>query len=96
MIDEAFMPLSRMIAEMLSFQGDFVDDEAGVRMHITACELELPVELSIGRDAQGGLQIGSTPPLYHVDTTIRPSFHQVRLVAVRGEPSDATEDSDGG
>ena len=81
MIDEAFMPFRKIIERMLSFGGEIVDDEMGVHSYIYACEIESPVELDVVRDENGALQIGSTPPLYYVDTSIRPSFHRLRFIA---------------
>lgn len=87
-MDEAFMPFQQIIERMLSFGGEFVDDEAGVRSYIYECEIESPVELDVVRDEQGALRIGSTPPLYYVDTSIRPSFHRLRFTAQLSEASD--------
>jgi hypothetical protein len=87
MIDEAFMPFHKIIERMLSFGGEIIDDEMGVHSFIYKCEIESPVELDIGRDENGTMQIGSTPPLYYVDTSIRPSFHRVRFTAHLPEDS---------
>jgi hypothetical protein len=87
-MDEAFMPFRQIIEEMLSFRGEFVDEEAGVRSYITDYEIELPVELDISRDEDGTLRIGSTPPLYYVDTAIRPSFHHVKFTVQIAEDAD--------
>jgi hypothetical protein len=88
MIDESFMPFQQIIERMLAFGGEIVDDERGVRSYIYECEIESPVELDVVRDEQGTLHIGSTPPLYYVDTSIRPSFHRLRFTAQLSEGSD--------
>jgi hypothetical protein len=88
MMDEAFLPLARMIEEMASFQGEFVDAEAGVRTYVRAFEIELPVEFDVTRDGAGGLRLGTTPPLYRVDTTFRPWYHHVRFTAELEEAAD--------
>jgi len=88
-MDEAFLPFRQIIEEMLTFRGEFIDEEAGVRTYITDYEIESPVELDVSRDADGTLRIGSTPPLYYVNTSIRPSFHRLRFTA------QITEDADG-
>lgn len=88
MIDEAFMPFQQIITRMLSFGGEFVDDEAGVHSYIYEYEIESPVELDIVRNEDGRLQIGSTPPLYYVDTSFRPSFHKLRFRADLSQVSD--------
>ena len=79
-MDEAFVPLDRIIAGMLAFP-EFVDDDAGVRTYVHHCEIESPVELDIHVDERGVVQIGSAPPLYYVDTSFRPSFHRVSFKA---------------
>ena len=88
MIDEAFMPFQQIIEKMLAFGGEFVDEEAGVRSYIYKCEIESPVELNVVRDEQGALHIGSTPPLYYVDTSFRPSFHRLKFTADISRGSD--------
>jgi hypothetical protein len=85
-MDEAFVPLNRIIAGMLAFP-EFVDDEAGLRTYVHRCEIESPVELDIHVDEAGVVQIGSTPPLYYVDTSYRPSFHHVTFMAELAEAS---------
>lgn len=80
-MDEAFMPFQQIVERMLSFGGEIVDEEAGVRSYVYECEIESPVELNVVRDEEGALRIGSTPPLYYVDTSIRPSFHRLRFTA---------------
>lgn len=90
-MDDAFLPLHRMIAEMGSFPAEILDEEAGVRSHIHTFEIETPIELDVFRDDDGALRIGSTPPLYRVDTSFLPSFHNVRFTAKL-----SSEEQDGG
>ena len=90
MIDEVFLPLREIVARMLAFDGVCADDGAGVRSQVVECSIDTPVELDVARDAAGNLQIGTIPPLYRVDTSIRPTFHRLRFTAVR------TEDTHGG
>jgi hypothetical protein len=80
-MDEAFMPFQQIVERMLAFSGEIVDEEMGVRSYVYECEIESPVELNVVRDEQGELHIGSTPPIYYVDTSIRPSFHRLRFTA---------------
>jgi hypothetical protein len=88
MLDEAFMPFQQIIERMLDFGGDLVDEEAGVHSYIYECEIDSPVELNVVRDEEGALRIGTTPPLYYVDTSIRPSFHRLRFTAHISQDSD--------
>ena len=79
-MDEAFVPLHRIIAG-LEPAGDIRDDDAGVRSYIHRIEIESPVELDVTREDDGRLQIGTTPPLYYVATSLQPSYHRLRFVA---------------
>jgi hypothetical protein len=79
-MDEAFASLGQIIAEMLVFP-ELIDEEAGVRSYVQRCRIESPVELSIGVEPGGDVRIGSTPPLYYVDTSFRPSYHHLSFAA---------------
>jgi hypothetical protein len=87
-MDDAFLPLSEIIRRMTAFRGEIVDNVAGVRSHIHAFDVEMPVELDVTRDESGRLQIGSTPPLYYVDTSLRPSYHRLQFTARVAESRD--------
>ena len=80
-MDEAFMPFHRIIEQMMAFGGECRDEAAGVRAYVTSCEIETPVELDVVRDAGGRLSVGTTPPVYCLQTTVAPSYHRLRFVA---------------
>jgi len=85
-MDEAFVPMHRVIGGMRP-TADVRDDVLGIHSYISRVEIDAPVELDITRDGGGTIQIGSTPPLYYVDTSLRPSYHRMRFVAeLNGEP----------
>ncbi len=84
-MDPAFLAFSDALAEMLDFRGEIVDNEAGVRSHITQISIELPIEMDVSRDEKGALVLGSAPPIYYVDTSYRPSYHRIRVTAVTRE-----------
>jgi hypothetical protein len=79
-MDEAFVPLHRLVTG-LTAAGDVRSEDAGVHMYIRRYEIESPVELDVTVGADGRMQLGSAPPLYRVDTSLRPSYHQLRFVA---------------
>ncbi|MEV6598585.1 hypothetical protein AB0M36_17165 [Actinoplanes sp. NPDC051346] len=87
-MDEAFVPLSELVANLGSSPADLVDEDSGVHTYVTRFEIEVPVELDIGVDEHNRLFVGSIPPLYAVDTSLRPSYHRIRFVAERTEHSD--------
>lgn len=81
MIDEAFLPFATIVNELVSFRDQIVDHEAGIRTYVHTYELELPVEFDVTRAEDGRLRLGSTPPLYNVETSFRPSIHRLVLKA---------------
>jgi hypothetical protein len=85
MMDPAFLAFSDALADMLDFRGDIVNEGAGVRSYITQCTIELPIELDVSRDDSGALVLGSAPPIYYVDTSYRPSYHRIRVTAMRSD-----------
>lgn len=87
-MDDAFLPFAEIVRRTITFQGEYVDEVAGVHSYVYACEVEMPVELDIGRYESGRLRIGSTPPLYNVDTSVRPSYHRIRVIASLSEERD--------
>ena len=88
-MDEAFMPFHQVIWQMMAFSGECRDDEAGVRSYVTSCEIESPVELNVVRAADGRLTVGTTPPVYCLQTTVAPSYHRLRFVATLTGERDA-------
>jgi hypothetical protein len=80
-VDEAFLPLHRIIEGMAPHEAEFRDDDAGVRTYVDAFAIDSPVELDVSRDDRGDLRIGSTPPIYYVNTSLRPSYHRMRFRA---------------
>jgi len=89
-VDEAFVPLHGIVRGLTPTGGNFWDEEAGVHSYIYRFEIESPVELDVARDEHGVAQIGSTPPLYYVETSLRPSFHHLRFIAELDEDVDGS------
>ncbi len=87
-MDEAFLPLHRVLAELATFPAEHVDEDAGVRTYVRAFGIASPVELDVSRDERGALRLGTVPPLYRVDTSFRPSYHHVRFEADLAEEHD--------
>lgn len=86
-MDEAFVPLAELVPDLLPEVPDLVDEEAGVRTWVTGYEVDTPVELDIAVRPDGSVELGASPPLYHVETSTLPVFHAIRVVAVRAEGS---------
>jgi hypothetical protein len=80
-MDEAFVRLADLVPDLLPPVPELVDEAAGVRTRVTGYEVDTPVELSIGVRADGSVELGASPPLYHVATATLPVFHAIRVVA---------------
>ena len=79
-MDEAFVPLHQILRGMTA-AGDLGSEELGLRMYIDRYEIESPIELDVGVGPDGRVELGAVPPLYRVDTSLRPSFHHLRFTA---------------
>lgn len=86
-MDEAFLPLHRMLQAMTA-DGDIRSERHGIHMYVHRYSIESPVELDVARGEDGSLSIGSVPPLYRVETSFRPSYHQIRFAAELSETVD--------
>jgi hypothetical protein len=85
-VDEAFLPFAELLPAMLPNLPDLHaewDPGTGVRTRITGYDVTSPVELDIAVAADGTVQVGGAPPLYHLDTSTFPVLHGLRVVAVR-------------
>jgi hypothetical protein len=83
-VDKAFIPLHEMVIGMAA-QGDIHSEDLGIHMYIERFSIDSPIELDLGVGTDGTVAIGSVPPLYRVDTSLRPSYHQIRFSAELGE-----------
>lgn len=86
-VDEAYLPLADLVPDLLPSVPDLHDEEAGVRTWVTGYDVDTPVELSIGVRPDGSVELGASPPMYHVETSTLPVFHAIRVVAVREQVS---------
>lgn len=80
-LDEAFLPFVELISELSDLEGRVADvfDDGQVSMEIEKAEMGLPVELDILVDDSGQVTLGGVPPLYHLETSFTPVFHQLTL-----------------
>ncbi len=81
------LPFRHMLEKMTDINGESWNTEDGVHSYIYEFGIDMPIELQVLADEEGKVQIGSTPPLYDVDTTFRPSYHTIRFTAIKFEPT---------
>jgi hypothetical protein len=82
-MDEVFVPLNQLLPELIPNLPDIYDADAGVRTRITGYEVATPIELGVVVMADGSVELGGTPPVYHLPTSIEPVFHAIALVIER-------------
>lgn len=92
-IDEAQVPFHEHLWAMLEVDGEVTDEENGIKMQISEIMIDSPVQLDIVTGENGEMVIGSSPPLYYLETGIMPVFHNIscRIVAERTEKQKADE-----
>ena len=76
-IDESMMTVEEMVNELIGPIEEIVDQEEGVVQSIHKLEMNMPVQLEVVVDDDGNVQIGTTPPLYKLETSFMPVFHQL-------------------
>jgi hypothetical protein len=79
LIDEAMISFEEMVNELTEPVGEIIDEENGVLMGISKISIDMPIQLDVVVDENGKVHLGTTPPLYHVETSFMPIFHQLRF-----------------
>lgn len=65
--------------------GDVIDElvplspEGPVRIRTERVEVDLPLEVRVGRDESGALTVSATAPTQKFRTSVLPVFHRVRV-----------------
>jgi hypothetical protein len=91
-IDEAMVPMHEQIVAMLEItEGQLETDVEGFRMQLESVGVELPVQLDVIVNDDGEVVIGSSPPLYYLETGVLPVFHHIRFNAVAIENQTENE-----
>ena len=79
-LDEAMLPFHSFMKSLTEFEGMRSEkDLYGMTMGIERVQIETPIELQVATMETGAVILGSVPPLYHVDTSIQPVFHFMRI-----------------
>jgi hypothetical protein len=82
-IDEAMMSIREMVSFFFESFEDITDNEEGVAMGIEKISLDMPVHLDVVLNNDGSVELGTAPPLYKVDTSFSPIFHQLKFTIER-------------
>jgi hypothetical protein len=79
LVDDEFLGPFATLVECLGDLEVVVDPVTGDGMRVERAVLDLPIELDVGVDDDGVVVLATAPPTQHVETTIMPVFHQVRI-----------------
>ena len=85
---------SEFISQMTEVDGYLRDDEMGTAMQLEMVEMSMPIQLELHVGEDGQVILGGSPPLYYVNTTILPVFHQlsIKIGVTETRNSDAGSD----
>ena len=78
-LDEAFLSWASYIEESSDLEGAVADPGKGIAMTVERAEINMPVELDVVVHEDGHVELGAIPPLYYVETSVMPVYHQVTL-----------------
>ena len=79
LIDEAMLEMADLLSQMNGSEEDLASGEYGFTLYPESIFLDMPLQLDIQKTEDGRMVIGGSPPLYYVETTIMPVFHQLRM-----------------
>lgn len=81
MEDDDFIELNEFVLEMANvdfyLSEHYLDEEIVLQPEKVA--METPVQLVIELDENNEVKIGAIPPMYYVETTFMPIFHNIKL-----------------
>lgn len=81
MIDEAFHYLSDILSGIDTNKFNISDEENGIKSTIEEITIETPMELDIVNE--NGVHIGLVPPIYKLEVSQMPVFHQCKITLQR-------------
>ncbi len=80
-MNEDFIPFSEFVEEFVAvdhyMEQNFED--RNVAMHIEKITTETPCQLHVEVDDDGKVNLGSIPPMYYVETSFMPVFHNIKI-----------------
>lgn len=96
--DGPLLPLANLIniiGDQDPTQIDAVDTITGVRTSILELEFESPVEFRLRLRANGELDVRAGPPTQHMETTVFPVLHHMKVHLVRSDATDLASGAEG-
>jgi hypothetical protein len=92
-LDEVeFVHLEELVSGLVVDDARQVDEVVGLAVTLEELRTEFPIELQIAA-GDAGVSLAVAPPTQHVETSILPVWHQLRVTVVRHEEQeDAIDD----
>lgn len=78
-LDEHLHPFESLFQALGELDARMSEPALGLAMHVERAAFDLPVELHVEVDEDGGVRMSGAPPTQQVRTTWMPVFHQLRL-----------------
>ena len=84
-IDESMMSLSDMVEDLVEPFEPEQDEHRFLSMSLQSIHLDMPVQLQVSVFDGGKVKLGITPPLYKIETSFQPVFHQIKFTCAIDE-----------
>jgi hypothetical protein len=89
--DSPHVPLEELVTALVVADGQIIDEEVGLAVTLDKIATDFPIELRIEQGLTG-LLLTTAPPTQHVETTILPVWHQLRITIERNHDDDTEND----
>lgn len=78
-VDEAMLQVNEFITEMTDLEAYMLSPDQDFAMKVKSIFIDMPLQLDLHVQEDGQVKLGSSPPLYYVETTVMPVFHQIKV-----------------
>jgi hypothetical protein len=78
-VDEAMMGLSQMVEELIEPFDVLKDEDGELQTSLVGIHIDMPVQIETMTDENGKVAFGITPPIYKLETSFNPVFHQLKF-----------------
>lgn len=80
LLDEALLPFHRFVEQLSDLDGWVGEKESPVQMRMEKAAMELPIQFEVETAHESGLALTASPPLYYLETSFMPVFHQLKII----------------
>lgn len=80
LLDEALLPFHHFVEQLSDLDGWVGEKESPVQMRLEKAAMELPIQFEVETAHESVLALAASPPLYYLETSFMPVFHQLKIV----------------